>query len=241
MRRCVRYCLAGVILVGCVRTAIVSPVKVLSGSMVPTVSGGDYVFVNRLSYGLNAPWLQFDRGISLSAISAFELFSWSSPDRGDVILFQSPERHGDDYIKRVVGRPGDTVELVSGQLYVNGIEQKRGKEVVLSWQDDSCQTVSGTMQSEGGKKGRYWVANIEGRATNENFGPMTVPADSLFVLGDNRDESADSRVWGVVPRHAVRGRVLATWMSTDECLGTVDFTLQPVEEPSLLFSELLRQ
>jgi signal peptidase I len=241
MRPGVRYCLAGVIFVGCVRTAIVSPVKVLSGSMVPTVSGGDYVLVNRLTYGLNVPWLQFDRGFSLSAISAFELFLWSSPSRGDVILFENPERHGTDYIKRVVGRPGDTIELVSGRLYVNGIEQKRGKEIALSWQDDSCHTVSGIMQSEGSRNNRYWVANIDGRATNENFGPMTVPAESLFVLGDNRDESADSRVWGVVPRHAVRGRVLATWLSTDECLGTVDFTWQPVKEPSLVFSELLRQ
>ena len=239
MHRRVRYFLAAVLFLGFVRTAFLSPVEVLTSSMVPTLTVGDHVLVNRMAYGLNVPSVALRRGMSMSAFTAREILDWATPGRGEVVLFENPIEPGVYYVKRVVGVSGDTVELVEGSLFVNGIARERGMQVGLSWKDGDCEGVSGFIQPEGTTEHRYWVADIAGRAANETFGPVIVPEQNLFVLGDNRDESADSRVWGVVPRNAIRGRVMKTWLSTDECVGTVNFTWRSLHSPSLLFSDLV--
>jgi signal peptidase I len=123
-----------------------------------------------------------------------------------------------DYIKRVVGLPGDTIQLKDDVLYVNGTEQPRTFQTAYSYQDQYC----------GQEETRMFEEVLDGRphpvlqSTNYSkrgldFGPVTVPEDNYFMMGDNRDNSADSRAWGFVPRNLIKGRAVFVWLSLDSC------------------------
>jgi signal peptidase I len=147
--------------------------KIPSGSMEDTLLIGDYIMVNRFVY---APTL-FDWEKSLLPIRDVR--------RGDVIVFKYPPEPEVDYIKRVVGLPGDKVELRDGVLYVNG-QAVEENYVTRSYREE------------------------------EHFGPIEVGADEYFVMGDHRNRSSDSRVWGAVPRPLIKGRALLVWWSYEE-------------------------
>jgi signal peptidase I len=156
-----------------IRTFVIQAFKIPSGSMKPTLLVGDHILVNKFIYGIKLP---FTDKI---------LISIDEPERGDVVVFKFPLDTRKDYIKRVIGLPGDRVELVDKQLLINGrpIEDPH-----------ASYSLSGNMRK---------------------YGPVTVPDDHLFVMGDNRDESSDSRVWGFVPRSYLKGKAFLIYWSWD--------------------------
>jgi signal peptidase I len=161
-----------------IRAFLVQAFSIPSGSMQPTLLIGDYLLVNKFSYGIRNP------------LSNRVWISWGSPQRGDIVVFIFPQDPSKDYIKRVVGVPGDKIQVINKRLYVNG------KEVVAPY--------------------AVYADNIvipAGQSTRDNFGPVVVPKDSYFVMGDNRDQSYDSRFWGFVPDYALRGKAFIIYFS----------------------------
>jgi signal peptidase I len=211
------------ILVFMVRSSIVEAFKIPSGSMIPTLLTGDHIFVNKFAYGIKVPFSDLDLdlpGIGRILKDPVFLMRRDNPKRGDIVVFRFPKDESFYYIKRVVGTPGDTVELRSKILYVNGQEVTKAPIP-----REEAQDIFDHMQEP-----RYAPENLEvfrenltGREhlmmidkTNfmsENFGPITVPAEQFFVMGDNRDFSNDSRFWGFVPFNNIKGRAMIIWLS----------------------------
>lgn len=158
-----------------VRAFVVQAFKIPSSSMEPTLLIGDHLLVNKFIYGIRIP------------LTDKKILRFSEPQRGDVIVFKYPKDPSKDYIKRVIGLPGDTVEIRDRQIYINNrlIEDPWG------------------------------VFNARSLSTGDNHGPKVVPPDSLFVMGDNRNNSLDSRVWGFVPFDDVLGKAFIMYWSWD--------------------------
>lgn len=176
-----------VILALFIRTFIVQAFKIPSGSMKNTLLIGDHILVNKFIYGIKIP---FTDGKTLVHIT--------DPERKDIVVFKYPEDPKKDFIKRVIGVAGDTVEIKNKQLYVNGVLQEN--ETYAIHKDPRIIPVQFTVR--------------------DNFGPVTVPAHSLFVMGDNRDNSHDSRFWGFVDLKAVRGKAFVIyWSWNKEAFG----------------------
>ena len=149
-------------------TFVVQAFKIPSGSMLETLQIGDHLLVNKFLYGLRNP---FNDDYLIRGVE---------PKVGDIIVFRYPKDRSLDYIKRIVGVPGDTLEMRNKVLYRNGVEVQEPY----------------TQHSQP-------LIMIPGR---DNWGPITVPADKFFALGDNRDDSADSRFWGFLDRNDIRGK-----------------------------------
>lgn len=162
-----------------IRSFIVQAFKIPSGSMLPTLQIGDHILVNKFLYGLRLPY-------PLEST----LIEWKQPRRGDVIVFVYPKDPSKDFIKRVIGEPGDTVEIRHKQVFING---EKIEDPHASFADDGRE--------------------IPG--PRDNFGPVTVPLHQLFVMGDNRDRSHDGRFWGFVDLDAVKGKAFLIYWSWD--------------------------
>ena len=180
------------------RTFIVEAFKIPSGSMERTLLIGDFLLVNKMAYGAEIPFTD----MRLPAIR--------EPQRGDVIVFESPEDLSKTYVKRLVGMPGDTLEMKNGLLVRNGKPLAEGYalhsapdvdpvEERFRWQRDYI------VQSANASVGYYPSRN--------NWGPLVVPKENYFVLGDNRDNSSDSRYWGFVADSLVKGRPFVIYYS----------------------------
>lgn len=170
-----------VILALFIRTFVVQAFKIPSGSMKDTLLIGDHILVNKFIYGVKAPFLHKT------------IIPIKDPQRGDIIVFEFPEDPSKDFIKRVIGLPGDTVEIRNKKLYVNG------KAI------DDVHSVH--------KDPKIFPARLQPR---DNLGPLTVPEHKLFVMGDNRDFSYDSRFWGFVDLIAVKGKAFIIYWSWDK-------------------------
>ncbi len=164
-----------------IRTFFVQAFKIPSGSMIKTLLIGDHILVNKMAYGVRNPitrnsWIEF-----------------SKPQRGDVIVFIYPVDRSKDFIKRVIGVAGDTIEIRDKKVYVNG----------TLFPDPP-----GVQHTDP----RILPASVQPR---DNFGPVVVPPGHLFVMGDNRDQSYDSRFWGFVPVKDVKGKAFIIYWSWD--------------------------
>ncbi len=163
-----------------IRTFIVQAFKIPSGSMIPTLQIGDHILVNKLSYGIRIPfWEHY-------------IVHFGQPQRGDVLVFIFPEDRTKDFIKRVIGVGGDTVEIHGKKVYVNG---KQIDDPHAHFEGDDPQAV--------------------GLPSRDDFGPQKVPEHHIFVMGDNRDRSYDSRFWGFVDLDDVRGKAFLIYWSWD--------------------------
>lgn len=177
---------------GFFRSAMADWNHVPSSSMRPTLLEGDVVLVDRLAYDIKIP---------LTDVSLARL---GEPRRGDVITFSSP-RDGMRLIKRLVGLPGDAIELRDGQLLVNGVASRYGSMTEVP-EPFGRQLTRGLRTTERVGEQEHAVQFLPEIAAMRSFGPIVVPADSYFFLGDNRDNSADSRWIGAVPRRLLIGR-----------------------------------
>jgi len=187
-----------------------------SGSMKPTIAIGDLVFVERLAYDLKVPF------------TTRHIAQWDDPVRGDIIVFDSPH-DGERLIKRVIGIPGDVIAMRERRLYINGHAAEYSP---MTLEGDTGVETLGPAEIEEHTFLIERVAGIEhpvmlahSRPSITDFGPVTVPADSYLVLGDNRDHSADSRYWGFVPRANILGRarrVIASFDYNDHFLPRSD-------------------
>ncbi len=185
--------IAFLICFGFFRLAIADWNPIPSGSMRPTILEGDVVLVDRLAYDLKLP---------LSDISVLNI---ASPQRGDVVTFSSPT-DGTRLIKRLIAIPGDVVEVRKQILYINGAAADYDGQTLVTehLSDNSFGAALRVNESSNGNT--RTVQFLPVASALQNFGPMTVPKDSYFFLGDNRDNSSDSRVIGVVHRHLLIGR-----------------------------------
>jgi signal peptidase I len=216
------------------RSLIVAPFSIPSGSMLPTMWIGDYLFVSKWPYGYSSASFPFE----------FPPFNGrvleSLPERGDIVVFEGPE--GQDVVKRVIGLPGDTIAVVGGQLILNGqpVARNQVEDFIMPVSPNSpCRVVppavAMTRPTEDGRQGcvypayretlpngrSYVVLDQTDQSIADNFGPVTVPQGGIFVMGDNRDDSLDSRYsvlaggMGIVPIDRVVGRAERAFWSTD--------------------------
>ena len=180
-----------------IRAFLVQAFSIPSGSMEPTLLVGDYLLVNKLAYGIRNP---FTNNV---------LIPLGTPQRGDVVVFLYPQDPDKDYIKRVIGLPGDRIEIKNKKLYLNG----RLTEIPPPSEDPDAP--------------RAVYRDPEVTPTErDNFGPVVVPKDAYFVMGDNRDKSYDSRFWGFVPMRDLKGRAFIIYFSW-EGSGQPQATLLP--------------
>jgi signal peptidase I len=183
-----------------IRQFVVEAFKIPSGSMIPTLAVGDHLLVNKFIYGPRLPFTDI------------RIFTWEEPRRGDIIVFKFPQDESKDFI----GLPGDKIQIINGKLCINDRAVKLtpvgppADESVESGQsfgtpmfyDEQLGTITHEIQYFHDQSG-------------ENFGPKVVPQSSVFVMGDNRDNSQDSRFWGFVKYNKILGRALIIYWSWD--------------------------
>lgn len=187
---------------GIFRTAIADWNPVPSGSMRPTIQEGDVVLVNRLAYDLKVP---------LTGVSVVRL---GEPQRGDIVTFESPQ-DGVRLIKRLVALPGDVVEMRDGVLSINGVPaQYSGVHEVIEPVSPGM-SLPAVRASERWDQRAHPVQYFESLPNRRQFGPLTVPPDHYYMLGDNRDNSGDSRYFGPVPRALLIARAERVLVSVD--------------------------
>ena len=187
---------------GVFRTAVADWNPIPSGSMRPTLLEGDVVLVNRLAYDLKLP------------LTDVQLARLGEPQRGDVVTFSSPTT-GTRLIKRVVAVPGDVVQLVDGRLRVNGeaADYSDAQGAIETLAPGGAVHALQATESLAGHSRR--VQQLRGATAARQFGPLTLGPDQFFMLGDNRDNSEDSRYIGPVPRHLLIGRAHRVLVSAD--------------------------
>jgi signal peptidase I len=174
-----------------IRTFLVQAYKIPSGSMEPTLLVGDHILVNKIVYGFRVP--DSILGIELPGLPLGRyLFHVEPVHRGDVVVFVFPPDRSKDFIKRVIGVAGDRIEVKNGEVYLNGEK-----------------IADPHAHFEVGPQERSLVS------PRDNFGPVTVPPGKLFMMGDNRDRSYDSRFWGFVDMNDVEGRAMIIYWSWD--------------------------
>jgi len=184
-----------------IRTFIVQAFKIPSGSMIPTLLIGDHILVSKFIYGVKLPFVNTT------------IIPGADPDYQDIVVFEYPKDPKKDYIKRVIGLPGDMVEIKDKVVYING-------EKI----NDSHAYFSDTRGSPLINRPR------------DNYGPVKVPDDSIFVMGDNRDHSYDSRFWGFVQKDALKGKAFIVYFSWDT--SDFDWTLSKLVDIDVRWSRL---
>ena len=177
-----------------VRSFVVEPFQIPSGSMRPTLEVGDFILVNKFAYGLRLP------------VVNTRFLEVDDPERGDVMVFRFPEEPSVNFIKRVVGLPGDRIRYEDKQLYING--EPVSKELM---EEAASQQL--LLEEQLGDVEHYIYNNP--RDPGPQMREVEVPEGHYFTMGDNRDHSNDSRYWGFVPEENIVGRAFAVWMHWD--------------------------
>ena len=181
LREYIEAILLAIVIAFFIRTFVIQAYKIPSGSMKPTLLIGDHILVSKFNYGVRLPLFRST------------LIPVGTPKRGDIVVFIYPEDRSKDFIKRLIGLPGDVIEIRNKNILLNG----------LPWSDTHGVYVDD----------RIIPGAVQPR---DNFGPVTVPEGSLFVMGDNRDESYDSRFWGFVPMKDILGKALIIYWSWNQ-------------------------
>ena len=188
----------------CFRSAVADWMVVPTGSMNPTIVEGDRILVDKAAYGLRIPFTEV------------RLTHGADPQRGDIVIFPSP-KDGMTLVKRVIGLPGDTIELRDEQLRINGRPVDYAPlEPEISAQLSEPERASGVFATEKLPGHTHAVMAIKGVPAMRTFGPTPVPAGQYFMMGDNRDNSFDSRYFGTVDRDQIVGRVSSVVLSLDQ-------------------------
>ncbi len=215
-----------------IRTFVFQPFSIPSTSMVPTLLIGDHVIVTKYTYGLWFP--------DPFSYERWELADWADPQRGDIIVFRYPRQPSLHYIKRVVAIPGDTLEVRDNQIVLNGVIQERERLGRYTYLDDDCEIP---------REANLWREDLRGqphpKLTDDragglsSYGPVTVPEGKVFVMGDNRDNSGDSRQWSFVDEELIMGKAHFIWISLDTCSSYYPLAFRWDRMPRGLYSEVL--
>ena len=219
----VRVVIHALIIAVVIRTFLFQPFNIPSGSMMATLLIGDYLFVSKYTHGYSRYSFPFSPPLFSGRILG------SGPDRGDVVVFRLPRDDSTDYIKRVIGLPGDKIQMIDGVLQINGeaVKHERAQDYVG---DDPC---GGSRTPVRTKRWRetlpngvsYYSLDCSDNGFYDNTPVYTVPPDHYFMMGDNRDNSTDSRVltqMGYIPRANVIGRIgMIFWSSDLSRIGTM--------------------
>jgi signal peptidase I len=197
------------------RTFLIEPFRIPSGSMMPTLLVGDFVLVNKFAYGLRLP------------VTDTKILDIGEPQRGDIVVFKYPPNPKEDYIKRIIGLPGDTISVHDEQVFVNG---KPMPQKYLGPITDTDPESVKTAQA-GGIERTEKLGEVSHRIillppfmrAPQTEGMWVVPKGYYFAMGDNRDNSSDSRFWGPVPEADLRGKAFLIWFSLADLkrIGTV--------------------
>lgn len=190
------------------RSFVVEPFQIPSGSMLPTLEIGDFILVNKFEYGLRLPVLNT------------VIIPTTEPKQGDVVVFKYPRDPSLNYIKRLIGLPGDTVAYRNKVLTVNGTSVSKAFLAKLPISLNPSQEPVDVFSEQLGDV-QHDIYNSYRFTPQE--GEWTVPAGHYFVMGDNRDNSADSRFWGFVPDENMKGRAFYVWLHWDEFLSLPGF------------------
>lgn len=185
------------------RSFIIEPFRIPSGSMKPSLQVGDFILVNKYTYGIRLP------------IIGKKVVNIGAPARGDVLVFRFPKQPNKDFIKRVIGLPGDKIRYEKKVLYVNGEPAKQTFLESVNEYDDfgRVQMLKHYTEYLPNKEHSIFVRpSFPGKQLSEDF---TVPEGMFFVMGDNRDNSDDSREWGFVPEELILGKAFFIWFSWD--------------------------
>ncbi len=184
------------------RSFLYEPFRIPSGSLEPTLLMGDFILVNKFDYGVRLPVIHE------------KLFGNGAPKRGDIMVFRWPPNPSVDFIKRVIGLPGDHISYVNKELSVNG--QKIPQEFL---QNSMAMDENGSewqaLEKQENLLGVKHHIYVDSAKASRDFQDIIVPEKMYFVMGDNRDDSADSRYWGFVPEKNIVGKAVLIWMSWD--------------------------
>jgi signal peptidase I len=191
-----------------VRSFVFEPFKIPSSSMVPTLEIGDHIFVSKYNYGLSLPF------------SKIQLLRLGAPKRGEIIVFLFPREEALHYIKRVVGIPGDKIEFRGRDLIINGklVEKEKVTDPAVIEQVTGKPEMSGELYRERIGDSVHYIRFTKsgGEDYGKNSQVELVPPDHYLVVGDNRDDSYDSRAWGTVPKENIKGKAQMIWLSLDQ-------------------------
>lgn len=198
-----------ILLVLTVRWALIEPFIIPSGSMIPTLLVNDHILVSKYSFGLKVPFTNH------------WLIRWAQPQRGDVLVFRYPPNPDVFYIKRLIGLPGDEIVLNDGRIKING-EPLKLEPTQIADASPNHHYFNETIGSK-----QHVVRFVTMLSDMEN--KIVVPGGSYFFMGDNRDESSDSREWGFVDEKLLIGKAVFIWLSCDEMLPTMRFMCNPAQ------------
>ncbi|SDJ56380.1 signal peptidase I [Microbulbifer yueqingensis] len=193
-------------LVFVLRSFIVEPFQIPSASMVPTLQVGDFILVNKYAYGLRLP------------VSRTKVVDIGEPERGDVMVFFPPHMNDTYFIKRVIGLPGDRIRVEGNVLYING---KRAPQELIQAIPPGNPQMEVLWEEIYGR--RHLVAKSVNPSRFADINEVVVPEGHYFMMGDNRDNSLDSREWGFVPERDIVGKAFAIWMHWDNLLSIPSF------------------
>ncbi|HSG59809.1 MAG TPA: signal peptidase I [Pseudomonadales bacterium] len=190
-----------------VRSFMYEPFQIPSTSMVPTLEVGDFILVNKYDYGLRLP------------VTGTKVWEVGEPQRGDVMVFFPPHKPTTYFIKRVIGVPGDVIEYRDKVLYINGLQ---AEQTLLARLPVSQPEYSLFEEQFAEGDASHKIRTVDARRFRDNF-RVDVRPGHYFMMGDNRDNSSDSRVWGQVPESAIVGKAVAVWMHWDNFFSLPSF------------------